>query len=34
MSTKYQFLLISSPPKKEATFKSAKNKFGSQFAFQ
>lgn len=33
MKTKYQFLLISSPPKKEIAFKSAKDKYGSTFAF-
>ena len=34
MATKYQFLLISSPPNKEAVFKKAKAEHGSQFAFQ
>ena len=34
MRTPYQFLLIGSPPKKEAAFKTAKAKFGSTFAFQ
>lgn len=34
MKTKYQFLLISSPPSKEAVFQQAKAKYGSKFAFQ
>ena len=34
MQTKYQFLLISSPPAKEVLFQQAKAKHGSTFAFQ
>ena len=34
MQTKYQFILISSPPSKEAAFQQAKEKHGSIFAFQ
>lgn len=34
MGTKYQFLLISSPPAKELAFQQAKQKHGSTFAFQ
>ncbi len=34
MDTNYQFLLISSPPAKEAAFQRAKAKDGSTFAFQ
>lgn len=34
MKTKYQFLLISSPPAKEVAFQDAKKKHGSTFAFQ
>ncbi len=34
IKTKYQFVLISSPPVKEAAFQAAKVKSGSTFAFQ
>ncbi|KAG7268999.1 hypothetical protein CRUP_033491, partial [Coryphaenoides rupestris] len=34
MHTPHQFLLLSSPPAKESNFRSAKNLFGSTFAFQ
>jgi poly [ADP-ribose] polymerase 6/8 len=33
MRTKYQFLLISSPPAKELAFQQAKNAHGSAYAF-
>lgn len=33
MKTPFQFLLLSSPPAKEAKFREAKDKFGSTFAF-
>ena len=34
MQTKYQFILLSSPPSKEAAFQQAKARHGSVFAFQ
>lgn len=34
MGTKYQFILISSPPSKEAAFQQARARHGSVFAFQ
>ena len=34
MITKHQFLLISSPPAKEAAFQQAKQRHGSTYAFQ
>ena len=34
MQTRYQFLLISSPPAKEVVFQQAKQKHGSTYAFQ
>lgn len=34
MHTSHQFLLLSSPPAKEARFRTAKKLYGSTFAFQ
>ena len=34
MKTPFQYLLLSSPPAKEAKFREAKERFGSTFAFQ
>ena len=34
MKTKYQFLLVSSPPAKEHAFQKAKSLHGSTYAFQ
>ena len=34
LKTNYQFILVSSPPVKEAAFRNAKEKNGSTFAFQ